>query len=367
MFNLLDIFETIEQFAYNVLIWILIVPKTLAKIILDPAWVPGFITKELREKERKRFDDFFSPVILSLLVSVVPFVYFFYIARYPAVVLEGPPAAYVGEEVVMSAYADFISETAPFDYQWGADDVEPIRLTDLDEEGKLASITWETAGYKSIWVTATNGKREELYNNTYVYVGEADEDISGFGSYTSTDTSGGASGPDFTSTLTGSEAVLPALIFLGVPLLFALAVEAFRGNPLSGETLKRSFFIQCYYFSPVYLGLWAGYIAPDFFLAPSETTLRLVMQGIMVYFAVWLVFYETRLIAAERGIHWFAAFLITLFCAALVYFPLTRFGSVLENTEYTRLGLWGLFGGAALFLIVAGWIRSLVRGMRRRK
>lgn len=73
MVNLIDILESIEQFAYKVLIWILVAPKTLAKIIMEPGWVPTYISKELREKEQNRFDEYFSPVFLILLASVLEF------------------------------------------------------------------------------------------------------------------------------------------------------------------------------------------------------------------------------------------------------------------------------------------------------
>jgi hypothetical protein len=40
MNNLTEIIEGVEKFAYEVLTWILLIPKTLINIILNPSWVP---------------------------------------------------------------------------------------------------------------------------------------------------------------------------------------------------------------------------------------------------------------------------------------------------------------------------------------
>lgn len=50
MIDLSKIFDSIEKLAYDILIWILLVPKTLVKILVEPSWVPGYVTKELNEK-----------------------------------------------------------------------------------------------------------------------------------------------------------------------------------------------------------------------------------------------------------------------------------------------------------------------------
>ena len=40
-----------EKLVYDILVWLILVPKTLAKVISNPSWVPGYVAKELGEKE----------------------------------------------------------------------------------------------------------------------------------------------------------------------------------------------------------------------------------------------------------------------------------------------------------------------------
>ena len=54
MKSLLDGFE---KLVYDILVWMILVPKTLAKIISNPSWVPGYVADELAEKEPARFKN----------------------------------------------------------------------------------------------------------------------------------------------------------------------------------------------------------------------------------------------------------------------------------------------------------------------
>ena len=51
MNNLTEIVEGIEKFAYEIMIWVLFIPKTLIQIIVNPSWVPEYITREMEDKK----------------------------------------------------------------------------------------------------------------------------------------------------------------------------------------------------------------------------------------------------------------------------------------------------------------------------
>src|SRR5215216_7735798 len=121
MLDLTTILESIEKLAYDVLIWALLVPKTLIKIVIDPSWVRGYVTKELTQKDEARFDEYFSPIILILLASLLPFVYS-YLTPIPAVTIQGPEEVKVNSDIDFNATADFISERGNFKYVWTADE-----------------------------------------------------------------------------------------------------------------------------------------------------------------------------------------------------------------------------------------------------
>src|SRR5271169_3779062 len=102
MIDLTKIIEGIEDLAYNLLIWILLIPKTLAKIVFHPAWAPGYVSEKLKEDAGGKFDDYLSPVLLILLCSLIPFVYS-YITPVPDAVLTGPTQTEINKEVTFTA------------------------------------------------------------------------------------------------------------------------------------------------------------------------------------------------------------------------------------------------------------------------
>src|SRR6266496_43090 len=72
--KIMDILGQIESLAYSLAVWIILIPKTIIKILLDSGWVRGYVDKEFSESKEKRFDDYVSPVILLLLCSLIPYV-----------------------------------------------------------------------------------------------------------------------------------------------------------------------------------------------------------------------------------------------------------------------------------------------------
>jgi hypothetical protein len=65
----IELHEKFENLIYKVLVWIVLIPKTLLQIMLHPDWAPGYIKQELEEGGSK-FDEYFSPIVL-LLVAVL--------------------------------------------------------------------------------------------------------------------------------------------------------------------------------------------------------------------------------------------------------------------------------------------------------
>lgn len=214
-------------------------------------------------KWRIAFDDFLSPVILILIASLLTYLYQL-VTPYPDVSIDsGAKVDQDYGEIQIGAPADFwvtpdfITDTGNYSYKWDTEGGE-VYYSDNDYIG----VYWDDSGYHDVTVTVTNDKGEELWDWFGVYVApEGDSPLSLSGGEERKPTSQG----DLLNTLQGTQKALPALIFLGLPMLFAFATEAFRGNPLMRSTLKRSFYIQCYYFSPVILVMWSLYLGFNFF------------------------------------------------------------------------------------------------------
>ena len=74
MDSIISVLEDFEKIIYKILLWFILIPKTILKIILDPDWVTGYVHAELNQTEETRFDDYMSPILLFLIVILVPMV-----------------------------------------------------------------------------------------------------------------------------------------------------------------------------------------------------------------------------------------------------------------------------------------------------
>lgn len=70
--NILNILEELEKLLTEILLWIVLIPRTLIKIITKPKWVPAYIEEQV-EKPSERFRDYMSPIILFLVNSLALF------------------------------------------------------------------------------------------------------------------------------------------------------------------------------------------------------------------------------------------------------------------------------------------------------
>lgn len=373
MVNLIDIFESIEQFAYKVLIWIILAPKTLGKIIIEPQWAPNYITKELKEKEINRFDDYFSPVFLIILVSLLPFIYFKYYAIRPGVTVSSPYAIHIGESALLKVEkANFISSNS--EYPVWATWIDYAQDTNLPLESyssNYLTVQYKgvEVGEKNIYLMVESNSGEIVTEYVQLYVGDKGVDLSKYIYERSQSFKENNNQPrDITTALKETETITASVFFLGIPMLFALVIESFRGQIISGETLKRSYLIQCYYFSPLYIAVYAGLFAPGYLLMDVEKDIFLkAIQLILVCIIFWLIIVETRLITIERVIHWFYALLITfslLFLVSLLI--ITSLNGTLTG-DNVRIGLWYFYSGAGILLIGISLISWLIKSVKRQR
>ena len=66
------LFQSIEDAVYEVMVWILLLPKTLFRSMFRPRWTIAYVNEEWEKKPEDRFDEFLSPVLLWLIVAVFP-------------------------------------------------------------------------------------------------------------------------------------------------------------------------------------------------------------------------------------------------------------------------------------------------------
>lgn len=320
-----------EKLAYDILVWLILVPKTLAKVISNPSWIPGYVTKELAEKDAARFDDYLSPVILMLLTSLVPFAI---MDSFPerGLGVEGPIFGQAGEGYVFDAKADFIypapvgtkyvfsMTVEPYENQqdvsWGVSPIDGVVKSE-DASG-LFGVAWTEVGTYKVTIKAENNQGE-------IHIASHDIEIKSVG--TAVDDSpmtfdvretgdGGFKG--LQDSLQGDKSILAALIFMGLPLVFALSIEMFRGRDISNSVLKRTFYAQCYCFAPLYLSMWSFALFLGYYWVEgiNDLLMSLLLVVFLIVF-VWFIVNEIRLIKRERAIGTTKATLIFLLCIFL--------------------------------------------------
>src|SRR5215510_3625652 len=67
--------KSLEGAVFEMALWVLLLPKTLLRVLRQPVWVLDYTTAELAKPEADRFDDYLSPVTFWLLVAVGPYLW----------------------------------------------------------------------------------------------------------------------------------------------------------------------------------------------------------------------------------------------------------------------------------------------------
>jgi hypothetical protein len=61
-----------ESLLYQVAVTLVLLPKTLFKVMTNPTWIPDYIARELAKPDDQRFDDHVSPLLFFVILTIVP-------------------------------------------------------------------------------------------------------------------------------------------------------------------------------------------------------------------------------------------------------------------------------------------------------
>jgi hypothetical protein len=363
MNNLTEIIEGVEKFAYEVLIWILLIPKTLVNIILNPAWVPEYIAGELNDKTDDRFDSYISPVILILITTLLPVAYL-RTAPYPGAIISGPAEAHVHQPVRFVVDAGFVEKTQRYHYAWTADE-QDMQAFDHPQLADYAVFVWDKPGRKQINVQTDNGKGE-IYESIFTV------DILAENQPLTASIDDGYDmnrnpRQDFMNSLQEPTGLLTTFSFLTLPMLFALAIDLWRRVPFSRRSFMHSFYIQCYYFSPLTLAFWSLLLGFAYFMDPNKEILLLLLPlTTIAALLVWLFVNETRLIMKEKKVNVALGILFTAVCFALMALLLYIYLRFTQNPETFRRVLWFFYGIAIAGFVAVAASRLFSRIFKKR-
>jgi hypothetical protein len=363
MNNLTEIIEGVEKFAYEVLIWILLIPKTLINIIVNPSWVPEYVAGELNDKTDDRFDSYISPVILILITTLLPVAYLRSVP-YPGATINGPAEAYVHQPVRFVVDSGFVEKTQSYHYQWTADD-QAMQAFDRSDLLEYVVFTWNQPGTKQVYVQTDNGKGESYQSSFTVNILEEDQPLTASiddGFYANRSTR-----QDFMNSLQEPAGLLVTFMFLTLPMLFALAIDWWRRIPFSRRAFMHSFYIQCYYFSPVTLSFWLLLLGFAYFMDPNKEILLLLLPLFTISaLLVWLFVNETRLVMKEKNVNVVLGVLFTGMCYALMALLLYIYIKFTQSPETFRKFLWFFYGTVIAGFVVVAAFRSIIKIFKKR-
>ena len=383
MKTIVSVLQDIEKLIYKVLLWIILIPKTIVQITLHPNWVRDYVAKELNpghkpEEEHAPFDEYMSPVILLLVVALIPALVFNSLPTFGATISSSADAKPTTDRtLVFEALTDFKSASTEMYYShtWTVEKVqadgsyiEIYRENHFPDSEKNFFEQIDSNTVKDRFqYTFPDLESGEYYINVYpvkyypfqqdtpvieLYKAflkvtvplKSDEQIviSNDSAKSVAAQGDNPSIEDIVDQIQKENTIFLALALMIPPLLFTLAAKLFMGKQISETSLKESFYAQCYYFSPLSLAIWATYYAYFFFTADAYFFIGyvislpiLLMPPIMT--ALWFFWVETQVIAIERGVKGVKPFLIATVCVAILGFAVYVFFDIQNFQDRLRL------------------------------
>jgi hypothetical protein len=71
--NLVQFIQSFEALIYEIALWLVLIPKTLRRILLTRTFPRAYVYAELEKPADERFDTHISPVFLWLAAAVIPY------------------------------------------------------------------------------------------------------------------------------------------------------------------------------------------------------------------------------------------------------------------------------------------------------
>jgi len=345
--SVFSVLEDFEKLIYKILMWIILIPKTIIKITINPKWAPGYITGELDESDPKshgqlQFDEYISPVILLLVVALLPALAFGLLPKFGTGLTSSATDIQTNDRFIsFDAQTEFISASSGYKYShfWIVEQTQNdggYKLlsqelhNEYSEKNYLEVVGNHTVRDKFLYTFNDPGeylvtviaekydpdredqKSVELYSAsiTVKVPGDIAEPIVILDTKAKTSSAPeNRQSEDFTSRVAQEDTLFLALALMIPPLLFAFAIQirTKEGRANIGEkTLKESFYAQCYYFSPLSMSIWATYYALYFLTSDVffywDFSVSLIILIFPVLLAVlWFFRTEMQIIMGEAG------------------------------------------------------------------
>ena len=79
--DILKIIQSLQDLMYELVIWVLLLPKTIFNAVFRPGSLVNYVNQEWEKSADDRFDDYLSPALFLLVVAVIPNTLFNWMGR----------------------------------------------------------------------------------------------------------------------------------------------------------------------------------------------------------------------------------------------------------------------------------------------
>jgi len=71
--DFVDALHSFEHALYEVVMWVILLPKTLIQVLLRPHWIQPYVNAEWQKPVDERFDGYLSPMLFWFLLGILPY------------------------------------------------------------------------------------------------------------------------------------------------------------------------------------------------------------------------------------------------------------------------------------------------------
>jgi hypothetical protein len=75
--DLLKLLQSLEVLLYELTLWLILLPKTFFKILIQPRWAYEYLISEWEKEPTDRFDQYMSPLFFWIIVAAFPYLLLF--------------------------------------------------------------------------------------------------------------------------------------------------------------------------------------------------------------------------------------------------------------------------------------------------
>jgi len=373
MTNISDLINALEKITFQLISWIVLIPKTIFWILAAPASMVKYIDHQIKSKTPE-FQKFISPIFLFLFVGLVP-VMLGKVLKLPEVHIDGEKNVLIDTSYEFKATIDYLSDWTDFrtyeyiyEYVWTYNDDREILQTflfdnyipkenTLDIEFydpdtfdlhlnvyayKLAS---STDGDVQTSTTYSNGNElEEEYayvsidtlpieGSYQVYAFDNKEDLKKSQHIMSKDNitkEGGDKGID------EKKLYALGLTLMLLPLFFAVSLIFKERLELNVSNLKSFLYEQCALFSPIILIFQLGILFETVLPPEHIGNVTLFVILLLLLSLIWFVRAQSRIYSLSLkyilGIIFLLPVIITMFMMFFI--------EALIEFSYFRIIMW---------------------------